>query len=275
MSKKNRIIASPLTPGLLGLSAAESRYATRVLRMRDGEACEVIDPWAATQGLGTLRVSGRAVSVDVSNVTAGECLGFPGLVLVQGLGKGDKTERVLRSAVALGAGEVNFVESARSVPRRVDKSSGDDPRFESVLVDTVRQCGRSNLPVVRGPIAFDAMLNEAARRSGSDVILHPNARAAPLLTVLEQCTLAAPGNGFSADHPLRLWVGPEGGLSHEEVARLDAAGGLRADLGPLVLRTELAAVAALAIVAAWLQKVSSAKPSGLSQTTTALLESKP
>lgn len=251
MSKKNRIVVADLREGRVPLDRQEAHYATRVHRMRDGEECVVFDPWRVKEAPARLVIEGASISVEIGPVLDGQHMGWPGLELCQALGKGDKTERVLRDAVALGASQVTFVHTERSVPRRADKSERTEVRWQSVLLDTARQCGRSNLPCVSGPLSFETAVGRV--RAGCDVVLHPGDGTVPLLAAVEQLLAAAP-RGFDADHPLRLWVGPEGGFDDAELTRLDEIGALRADLGPLVLRTELAASVALACVGARLRQ---------------------
>ena len=250
MSKKNRIVVRELRPGRVQLDSAEAHYAIRVRRMRSGEQCIAFDPWAATQAEARLLIGGGSAAIDVGQVVPGRHLGWPGLVLCQALGKGDKAERVLRDAVALGASEIVFVDTARSVPRRSDKTERSEARWQSILLDAARQCERSDLPRVAGPIAFDvAVLGDPA---GVDVVFEPSGQVPSFLTVLDG-VLSSESRGVGADHPLRLWVGPEGGFSEDELAQLIARGAIGAALGPLVLRTELAATVVLACASARLQ----------------------
>ena len=155
------------------------------------------------------------------------------VTLLQGLAKGDKPEQVLRAAVALGASAVSFVRTERSVV-------GAELRLErlrAVMIDTARQCGRAELPRLAGL----SSLSDALQASdGFGLLLDPNAES----SLVEQLRTLAPA------HPLALAVGPEGGFSDREHQQLLAAGFLPVRLAPFVLRTELASVSALAVVAA-------------------------
>ncbi len=110
-------------------------------------------------------------------------------------------------------------------------------RLRAVMLDAARQCGRGDLPALGGLVDFDASLGDAR---GLLLMLDPTAPRS-LVEVLRD----AP-----RDRALTLAVGPEGGFAADEAAKLLAAGFEAVRLAPFVLRTELAAVAALSVVAA-------------------------
>jgi 16S rRNA (uracil1498-N3)-methyltransferase len=105
------------------------------------------------------------------------------------------------------------------------------------MLDAARQCGRGDLPLLGGLVALAAALNAS---DGLGLLLDPNAEH----SLVETLRTLAP------EHPLALAVGPEGGFSAAEREQLLAAGFQPVRLAPFVLRTELAAVAALSVVAA-------------------------
>jgi 16S rRNA (uracil1498-N3)-methyltransferase len=155
------------------------------------------------------------------------------ITLVQGLAKGDKPEQVVRAAVALGARTVTFARTERSVV-------GAELRLErlrAVMLDAARQCGRGDLPELGGLLELDEAV---AHLGGLRLLLDPNAER----------SLVAVMSSVAAEQPVTLAIGPEGGFSPAEDEALRRAGFEPVQLAPFVLRTELAAVAALAVVAA-------------------------
>jgi 16S rRNA (uracil1498-N3)-methyltransferase len=156
---------------------------------------------------------------------------------VQALGKGDKPERVVRDATALAATRIVFVESARSVVRASAWSDDKRRRFHAIAVEAARQSGRGDVPVIEGPVP----LAEAVSQVNDAIRL-----------------CLAPGLGRSLRDALQgreadsiaLFVGPEGGFDDGEISSLADAGIGFVVLGELVLRTEVAAAAALAAVVA-------------------------
>ena len=157
----------------------------------------------------------------------------PPLTLLQGLPKGDKLELVLQKGTELGVAAFFPVVTARAVSRPKD-AEAKAQRWRKIVSEAARQCGRADVPEVAapGPLA-DAVA--ALPKDTRLLVLDEEERALRLSDAL-------------TDAPLALVVGPEGGLSREEVAQLKAAGGVSVTLGPRVLRTETAALAALAVL---------------------------
>ena len=158
------------------------------------------------------------------------------IVLVQALASGDKMDWVMQKAVELGASAIQPVQAERSVLRlageRADKRQA---HWQQVAVAACEQCGRNRIPEVRPLQALAHWL--AAHRDAL-------------------CYVLAPGGAASfAEEPapqqaVHVLVGPEGGWSDAELAAFDAAGCRRVRLGPRVLRTETAGLAAIAALQA-------------------------
>ncbi len=232
MAQRPRAPLSPLRAGEQQLAKDLGNYLVKVLRLRAGDVFTLFDPEAALEADAELLRDLPAIA-RVSEPRAVRRSGLRDVALLQGLAKGDKPEQVLRAAVALGATSVTFLRTERSVP-------GAELRLErlrAVMVDTARQCGRGDLPALGPLVSMDAALQAS---DGLGVLLDPNAEQ----SLVELLRTLAPG------HPLALAVGPEGGFSEKEMQRLLAAGFQAVRLAPFVLRTELAAVAALSVVAA-------------------------
>jgi 16S rRNA (uracil1498-N3)-methyltransferase len=159
--------------------------------------------------------------------------------LIQGLGKADKPDEVIRSATALGVARVTLVHTERSVARPLgERAAGRAERWRRVAIEAARQSGRGDIPALEGPLALAAVLSEPS--AACRIVLAPDAE--PLLSRL---------SAWSPESSLELLVGPEGGFDSEEQRELGAAGFLPAALGTTTLRTELAGVAALGAVVAW------------------------
>lgn len=238
-----RVPTLTLASGPLTLPREASHYVARVHRRQPGDALVLFDPERGLEADATIRdVDNKDVLCDVEPPRVGERVGVLGLHLVQGLGKGDKPEQVLRDAVVLGAQSVSFVVCERSVAQSTERDTAKRERLTRIAVDAARQCGRSNLPEIRFGLGFDAALEQDA--GASPLVLHPDETALPL-----EAALSAPPRVVA----VKTWIGPEGGFSDNELQRLAQHNGRLASLGRLVLRTELAAVVALTRVGAWLE----------------------
>jgi 16S rRNA (uracil1498-N3)-methyltransferase len=223
---------APLAAGDQQLPKDLGGYLVRVLRLRAGDAFVLFDPDTALEAdaellrdvpaiarVGAPRAVARTSKRDVS--------------LLQGLAKGDKPEQVVRAAVALGARSISFVRTERSVAGAELRTA----RLRAVMLDAARQCGRGDLPELGGLLDF---ADAAGSGAGLRLLLDPSGDES-LVEVLR---------GAPPERAVTLAIGPEGGFSAEESAALQQAGFTPVRLSAYVLRTELAAVAALAVVAA-------------------------
>jgi 16S rRNA (uracil1498-N3)-methyltransferase len=160
--------------------------------------------------------------------------------VLQGLPKGDKLEWVLQKGTELGAAAFHPVDTLRSVvrlePRRALERTA---RWTKIVEEAARQCRRNDVPRVHPP----ASLGEAARALAPGTVLLVLDEEESAVPLGEAFRAAGPGT------PVALVVGPEGGLAREEVAALAALGARGVTLGTRILRTETAALAALAVMA--------------------------
>lgn len=222
-----------------------AHYVTRVHRLRIGDGVVLFDPLTAVEANAELLSVGKQVDVLVGEIRAGARRGLPELQLVWGIGKGDKLEDVIRAAVALGAGTLWLAETGRSVPKLAQSSERKRERWHSIVADVMRQSERADELELRGPLPWHQVLTLST--DAAQIVLHPDAAARPLLERLQmwQPTIERP--------KLQLWVGPEGGFAQAELEQLLQAQAQLADLGPLILRTEIAAHAVLALASAVLR----------------------
>ncbi|GAB3271089.1 16S rRNA (uracil(1498)-N(3))-methyltransferase [Microbacterium lacusdiani] len=216
------------------LTGAEAHHAAAVRRVRVGEAVTVTDGRGAW-------LEGEAESVEPREVVVriatrrDEDAPRPRLVLAQALAKGDRDELAVQAATELGADEIVPWQAARSVSRwEGPKAEKGRVRWAAIVREAAKQAHRAWLPEVV-PVATTGAL--AARAAGERVlVLEPTA----------ETRLTAVDLGDAAS--IVLVVGPEGGISPEELDRLEAAGAVRVRLGDTVLRTSTAGPAALALV---------------------------
>ena len=221
---------------ILSLDENESRHARSVLRVREGEAAELLD------GQGR-RFAAQIGSVENGRVLVRRLAELPGnepgicVTLYPGLPKADKLDFVVQKAVELGAARVVPVEMARSVARISGDGAKKRERLERIAREAAKQCGRGCVPEVLAPLAWkDALLDMRAR----ELLLVPWEEAGMEGQRLQQVFAA-----HAAARDIGILIGPEGGISAEEI---EQSGGERVTLGPRILRTETASVAALSVV---------------------------
>ena len=155
------------------------------------------------------------------------------ITLAQGVARGEKMDLILQKATELGVHRIVPVITERTEVKldgeRLEKKL---QHWRGVLAAACEQSGRAVLPSLDAPLALDRFAANAG--AGRRLILDPHG-AASLATLA-----LAPGDAVT------LLIGPEGGLSARDLAALDIAGFERIRLGPRVLRTETAGLAAIA-----------------------------
>lgn len=228
-----------LAAGSGTLSREASHHLCRVLRLVKGDAFVAFDPETRMEADATIaEASGEAARVTIGALRPGSVVAEAPLVLVYGLAKGDKVDAVVRDATELGATRIVIARTARAVAK-VDegRASTKVERWRRIAEQAARQCGRADPPVIEGVLSWTAAL-EAADATAR-YCLWENATA-PLGDVL----LA----DVAAQRSLAFAIGPEGGLTAEEVAEACARGFATVSLGRFVLRTETVAAAVLGAV---------------------------
>ena len=160
----------------------------------------------------------------------------PRIVVVQALPKGDRGELAVEIMTEVGVDEIVPWAAARCVTRwRPERREKSLARWRTTAREAGKQARRAWLPGVPDLVTTEQVADRIAAAAGA-VVLH-EAAATPL------SSLELPAGG-----EILLVVGPEGGLTDEEVATLTAAGGRPTRLGPTVLRTSTAGAAAAAVL---------------------------
>ena len=216
------------------LCEEDGRHAARVLRMKTGEACELFADGKrfsgeiATIGEGEVqvRITGEMPSTEAKLR----------ITLYQGLPKADKMELIVQKSVELGACAVVPVAMSRCVVQ-LDQKDGrkKQERWQKIAREACKQSGRCEMMQVLEPISFKQLLSRLAEHEAA-IVPWEDARGYSLAR-------------FRQEHPdvtdLAIVIGPEGGMSEEEIARMKEAACQSVTLGPRVLRTETAGLCAM------------------------------
>jgi 16S rRNA (uracil1498-N3)-methyltransferase len=223
------------------LSGAEGRHAATVRRLGPGEHVDITDGAGTlascvitAAGPGTLELAVTGRSFEPAPV--------PRLTVIQAIPKGDRGEQAVETMTEVGADVIVPWAAERCVAQwRGDKAVKGAARWRATAGAAARQSRRRWFPEVTELAGTDDVLARIAAATaggtGLAVLLDPDA-AGPLSAV-------AAGQGRAE---IILLVGPEGGISAAEAARLTAAGAAGARLGPTVLRASSAGAVAAALV---------------------------
>ncbi len=215
-----------------------AHHAREVLRLRPGACVRVFDGNGAEYDATLDEVSRRIVSAHLAGAVAAAPESALHLVLAVSPLKGDRMELVLQKTTELGVAEVWPVVTDRTDAAARPALDGTRvERWERVASGAAEQCGRAVVPRVAGTTTLGALL--ARPFDGTRIVLLET-RGQPPLPTLQ----------LDAARPVLLLVGPAGGFDGSERDLLAAAGFRPASLGPRILRSETAAVAAVAIAQA-------------------------
>jgi 16S rRNA (uracil1498-N3)-methyltransferase len=219
------------------LTGPEGRHAATVRRVRVGERVDVVDGRGTRAECTVTSVLRDVVELAVQRRVV-EPAASPRLVLVQALAKGDRGELAVELATEVGIDEVMPWSATRSIVKwEGERGQRALARWRSTAREAAKQSRRSWLPVI-GEVSSTAQVIERVRAGAAALVLH-EASARPLA-----------GMSLPTDGDLLLVVGPEGGVTDDELAQLEAAGATAVRLGASVMRTSTAGAAAASVVSA-------------------------
>lgn len=226
----------------LRLSEAEAKHARSVLRLREGDRVVVLN--GAGKELLCQAEEVRSDSTSLSVIQENNIPPLPfEITLYQAVTKGKTMDLIIQKATELGAHRVVPVLSERSVPDWDEaKAAAKVDKWRSVCVESIKQCGSAWLPTLEMPMKPRAAIADAR---GADIALiatlqsdakHPRTHIEAHTSEVGQ-----------APKKLAIWVGPEGDYTPAEI-NLIRGSALPITLGPLVLRSETAAIYCLAVL---------------------------
>lgn len=228
--------AAPGPDGLLALDEDAAAHVLRVLRLGPGAPLVLFDG-SGSEYPATIEQAGRrGVLVRAGPAQAGGRESPLDVTLLQGLARGARMDLVIQKATELGVTRIGVLALERSVVR-LEEDGRIDRRlrhWQRVAISACEQCGRTVPPEILPPATLPAAL-AALPADSVRLLLDPDGEAdLPALLA---------GRG-----PVVLLIGPEGGLTPAERALAVAQGFARLRLGPRILRTETAPLAALSLI---------------------------
>jgi len=218
------------------LGGSDAHKIVSVLRMRDGDAIEVVDS-AAQRFAATVAIEGRTVRATLGERVERSVASTVKISVAQGVPKGQKMDFVVEKLTELGVELIVPLHSERTVV--TDVSPNKIERWRRLAKTAAQQCGRDTVPYVGEP---QQLADLCKSFSDYDVVLFPweLADRAPLRERL-------PGLLRNAQRVLVV-IGPEGGFSHAEAQMAQQHGAQLVSLGSRILRTETAALVAVSIL---------------------------
>lgn len=226
------------------LPADESHHCINVLRLGADDRVTVFDGAGREASAKIVKPDGKAVLLKLG-ATAKTPPPPCHITLAQAVPKGKNMDLIVQKAVELGASAVAPILSDRTVVQlEAGEAEKKRAKWQEIAREACKQCGQNHLPRVAAPSALKAFL-ESPDRSELLLIasLQPDAR--PIKSVLADFV----ANSGRLPRSATVFVGPEGDFTPAEIALAKSHGCLPVTLGPIILRTETAAIYCLSVLA--------------------------
>lgn len=234
-------------PDRLALAADEAHHCLDVLRMKAGDRATVFDGCGHEATVEVATVAKGSVGLKSLQQAKTAPLGAQ-IVLGQAVPKGKNMDLIIEKATELGAAEIVPLLSERTVVR-LDEEEAKDKRekWQRVAIEACKQCGQNWLPNVTPPVALKAFFDA---RPKYDLMLIASLQpgAKHLKEVLREVAGDGPLAKMKRPRRVLVLVGPEGDFTPAEISLALSAGCRPITLGPIILRTETAAIYCMSVL---------------------------
>ncbi|PKH89253.1 16S rRNA (uracil(1498)-N(3))-methyltransferase [Colwellia sp. Bg11-28] len=207
-------------------------HVVRVLRLKEGDTITLFNGEEAFQYTATLcNVSKKSADVKVTSQEENNSESPLNIHLGQGISRGDRMDFTLQKSVELGVNTITPLFTERcGVKLNAERLEKKRQQWQKIVISACEQSGRASVPVVAEPMLLADWLKQET--SALKINLHPKAQHSIMSLPMENTRV-------------RLLIGPEGGLSDEEITQAYDSDFHDVLLGPRVLRTETAALTAI------------------------------
>ncbi len=225
---------------IITVTGQDAKHIAAVLRYAVGDSLEVICEGLIyeTEIIAIEKGMVQAKVIAIPDIQVEQPID---IYLLQGIPKGDKLEWIIQKSVELGVRKILPIAMERSVSQlTAEKAKKKQERWQAIAVEAGKQCRRNHIPEVAVPQGLEAAL----RNLPEDC---------KILTPWEEEEVKGIG-AFLQREPssVAIIIGPEGGISGKEIDLIRSYGGETVTMGPRIMRTETAAIAAITMVAyAW------------------------
>jgi len=221
------------THKILTLPEAVHRHAIQVLRLKKGAIIQLFDGKGLEYQATLTHVERKQSEVELGQQLINAAESPLNVTLLQGISRGERMDFAIQKAVELGVNQIVPVITERcNVQLKQDRAEKRCAHWQGVMISACEQSGRAVLPTLGDVVDVQTVMSRT--EDTLKLVLDPQAKT-----------------GFS-DLPttkqLTLLIGPEGGLTDDEVAMAKSSGFTAVQFGPRILRTETASTAALAVV---------------------------
>lgn len=239
---------------VINLPREESHHLARVLRMKPGDEAFVFDGSGREFLCGVSSVKEGGEQLEIIEQLDNAVESAVDLTLAQALAKGEKFDLIVQKATELGVRRIVPLRTEHADVKLKDKQAVKRlERWRRISLEALKQSGRRTLVEIASPIALEEFIDspEAESKTARALLVFSERGGASINEVLQD---------LSKDVAVTALVGPEGGWSDAELTLLKERGAKSVSLGPRILRTETAAIVAVALIQHALGDVSKASP---------------
>lgn len=235
MSQHRFYCPSKLSVGaIVSLPETAAVHAARVLRMQVGDKATLFNGDGADYQCQLTTVQKNSVTAQVVSCTVVTNESPLDILLLQGISSGDRMDYTIQKAVELGVREIQPIATERSVVKlNQERAEKRIAHWQQIVISACEQCSRAYVPVVHAPLSLSQWLAQNPQHEASRILLNP-------VGAKKLAQLSKPSS------QIQLLIGAEGGLSPHEIDTASAHGFQSIILGPRILRTETAALTAIA-----------------------------
>lgn len=235
MSNTRFYSAEKLSLGaLVPLSASAATHATRALRLNIGDKLKLFNGDGFDYECELVSLKKTAVTANVLSSQRVENESPLDITLLQGISSGDRMDYTIQKAVELGVKSIQPISTERSVVKlNAERAQKRLEHWQNIVHSACEQSGRAFVPQVCAPTSLSNWLANNTQGKATRILLNP-------LGALKMAALAKPTD------QIQLLIGAEGGLSQSEINAATTQGFQSIILGARILRTETAALTAIA-----------------------------
>jgi len=228
---------------IISLDERSRRHIAQVLRLKPGADVILFNNTGGEYQATCDQVNKHQVTVRVTGFIDRSAESPQNIILLQGISRGERMDYTLQKATELGITSITPVTTERcGVQLDEVRSQKRWLHWRGVIISACEQCGRNKLPTLETITPFAQGLEQKTDAVDIRLVLNPEAK----LGLKTQLTNSLSTAGASTC--VTVLIGPEGGLSEQEIQLAERSGFLSVTLGPRILRTETAGLAAIAAI---------------------------
>lgn len=224
--------------GLLLIEGEEAHHASRVMRLKEGDRCEVFDGDGHSAIVRVCGARSNHLQVEIEKILP-PLPPVADITLALAIPKGSNMDLIVQKAVEMGVSRIIPLVTERTIVRLDAKeAAAKTAKWQRTVLEACKQCGVNTLPQIETPQPYNAFI-QRQDRSGLRLQCAIVNHAQPLRDVLESARKAG-------ETAVTLLIGPEGDFSPSEYIAAEQNGYIPTSLGPIILRVETAVFMAVA-----------------------------